>query len=300
MADGSEARMFGDPEVVETPHGIIYRFRGLASPLFFRLRTSLFLLVVGMVPAAATLAALEFLVAFADQLPWHLVALPCLFVLQAGLVAGLFLWVPWGYFRRDLLFDLLGRHELELRDGVLYWGTRACRLRRGYRHAVSDLRCLLVCCYTSAGGGREAHLGVVPLSGQDTTFYCCCCDEQEVLALARDLHRHLRRQYDLPLEIREVGEPEAMAMAGMNDPVPPWPLRPFLWLRWYVWYPWHVGGLAGLVALLLAVRSLNLGLPGWVYALFAFGFLLEVRTILYRTDKAREAGEPAGSERARR
>jgi hypothetical protein len=164
---------------------------------------------------------------------------------------------------------------------------------------VSDLRCLLVCCYTSAGG-REAHLGVVPRDGEERTFYCCCCcGEQEVLALARDLHGHLRRQNGPPLEVVETTEAEAMSMAGMNDPVPPWPVRPFLWLRWYIWYPWHVGGLAGLVALMLAVRTLDLGLPEWVSVLFVLGLLLELGTILSRPGKAGDAAQPATSEGGR-
>src|SRR5262245_34600977 len=100
MAADPETRMFGNPEVVETSHGVAYRFRGLARPSFFLLRTSLLLLVIAAVPASAAVMAGAFLVAFADQLPWHLVVLPCLFVLQAGLVAGLVLSPPWRYFRR--------------------------------------------------------------------------------------------------------------------------------------------------------------------------------------------------------
>ncbi|HEV3255427.1 MAG TPA: hypothetical protein VG013_00980 [Gemmataceae bacterium] len=267
-------RLFGDPEVVETPHGVVYRFRGLAPPSFFGLMNSLFILAIGIIPIAAAVATLIFLIALGGRLPWYLVALPCLFVLQTGLLGGLCLRLAGPLFLRGLLFDAFGRHELELSEGWLYWGKRAGRFRQGYRHAVADLRCLLVYCYTSSGGEREAHLGVDPLSGKEPTFYCCCCSEQEVLALARDLQRHA----DVPLEIRETTEDEAWLRAGLTGR-PVLPTRPALWQRWYAWYPWHIGGLVGLLALLKAVGSADLGLPWWVYLLFMVGLWLELALI---------------------
>jgi hypothetical protein len=45
--------------------------------------------------------------------------------------------------------------------------------------------------------------------------------------------------------------------------------------RWYFRFPCHVGGLVGLVALLIAVRSLDLEVPAWMYVLIGFGILIE-------------------------
>jgi hypothetical protein len=290
-------RLFGDPEVVETPHGVVYRFRGLARPSFFGLTNSLFILAIGTIPLSAAVVTLIFLIARGGRLPWYLAALPCLFVLQAGLLGGLCLGLAGPLFLRQFLSDVFGRHELELRDGWLYWGTRAGRFRQGYGHSVADLRCLLVYCYTSRGGEREAHLGVDPLSGKEPTFYCCCCGEQEVLALARDLHRHLQRHGDVPLEIRETTEDEAWLRAGLTGR-PVLPTESVFWQRWYVWYPWHVGGLIGLAALVKAVGSAGLGLPWWVYLLIMVGFLLELMLIGNRpVSKSKDSRPPAAAGR---
>jgi hypothetical protein len=287
VIDGSEPRLFGDPEVVETPDGVAYRFRGLRRPSYFLLKSSLIFLVVGAIPAAAAVAVLVFLLIFADQLPWYLVFLPCLFILQAVLVGGLFLRMAGRWFLRSIVFDVLGRHEMELRGDQLHWGRRTGPFRDGFRHSVADLRCLLVCCYTTKGGEREAHFGVEPRSRQEATFYCCGCGEQEVLALARDLHRRLQQWVDVPLEILEMSEDEAYRLAGLKDgPVPRWK-RPW-WLRWYVWYPWHAGGLVGLVALWAAIDSLRLDVPKWVYLLIVLGIFIELLALTGRTTSGKK------------
>jgi hypothetical protein len=279
MDQPSEPRLFGDPEVSETFSGVVYRFRTLPRTSLFGLKLVLVLLLIGMIPASAAVAALVFLLAYAAQLPWYLTVLSSLFVLQAGLLGGLCLRLAGRILFRRLLFDVFGRHELALHEGWLYWGKRAGPFRDGFRHAVADLRCLLVYCYTAAGSAeREAHFGVASLSTEEPTFYCCGCGEQEVLALARDLHRHLRQQSDVPLEVLETTEEEAWRRANPKGP-PAVPVKRSLWQRRSFWYPWHVGGLIGLLALLAAFRTVALGLPPWVYFLVVLAILIELAAL---------------------
>jgi hypothetical protein len=286
MSASTGRRLFGDLEVIDTPGGVVWRFRGLSRSSPFGLSFFLPLLVIGAIPAAAAVVSLVFLLTHATQLPWYLIALSGLFVIQTGLVVTLCLRLA-GWFLFRTLFDLFGHHEMELRQGLLYWGKRAGPFRQGYRHEVADLRRLLVCCYTSSGGEREAHFGVESLSSQEATFYCCCCDEQEVLALARDLHRRLQSQGPVPLEVLETTEDEAWQRANPKSPAVLPRTNP-LWVRWYVWYPWHVAGLVGLVALWRAVASLDFTLPGWVSLLFLVGILSECAVIGNRPSNGRK------------
>src|SRR5947209_982775 len=61
----SEPGLFGDPEVIETFGGVVYRFRSLPRHSWPSLRFLLVFLAMGAVPASAAVAALVFLVAFA-------------------------------------------------------------------------------------------------------------------------------------------------------------------------------------------------------------------------------------------
>lgn len=253
---------------IETPTGVIYRFRLSYRPSLILVKSALLLAAI---PLALAVTAVVFLFRHADEIEGLLLALSALFVGQMGLIAFIPLQLLFGRkFFWSALAARYGHHELELNGPLLYLGARLGRIR-GKAIPVADLQRFIVYAYYESDGLEESGeavrkpsgcLAVVEAPGRGPYPYVVGWPWPELRALAEDLQRRLPEPRP-PVEVVETTEDAAMELA--NPPSPdaesarPWWARS----RWF-WLAWHGAGLVGLVAL---GRAATGRLPPWVMAL---------------------------------
>jgi hypothetical protein len=246
--------------VIETPRGVCYRYtwhKGYWPPALG------LTVAVAVVPLAAGVLAVSFLVRHVAELPAALTALGLLFPAQMAFLARRPLWFL-GHSLWQALAVALGNMELAVEGRWLVVGSRLGPLRRRWRRPVPEVRQLTVYVYrpaaaTSGGATPEPapqESACLAAEFPDAAPWLMVdgLARGEALALAEGLNARLAA---------------ASADAGTMRPLPPVAVvetthdalypstraagpsrRRILW-----WLAWHLAGCVGLGALWFAASQ---------------------------------------------
>lgn len=278
-------------EIVDTEDGASYRFyysKGAKPPL------PLFLGIIAATRVASAGLAVFFVSQRVQQIPWWLLALSCLFVLQMFYMAGL----PWGLFRRmawQRLAADFGYSELRLRDNRLLLGSRAGPFRVSQRRDIQEFRGLVVYSFLpenpaspsaeptgpSAPAVADAECVVLAVECEETAPWHLVggYSRAETLALAEDLHRRLTAAAG-SLMPRKSLAPIAVIETDQATLYPP--LDPdFYRRRQPVWLAWHLAGTIGLGALTKIAFHTGAWQSREVCLLLCAGWILEAIVLTF-------------------